>query len=123
MPQRSHRVSPYPPRPGSFGLARVRGESMLPTLRPGDRLLVRYAAPVGEGDLVVARFPDGTLSVKRAGPPTPLRDGRPGWWLASDNPAQGIDSRHRGPVAADEVHAVVLARLWPRPRRWWTAPR
>ncbi|MGZ4455006.1 MAG: S24 family peptidase, partial [Nocardioides sp.] len=86
VPQRSHRVSPYPPRPGSFGLARVRGESMLPTLRPGDRLLVRYAAPVAEGDLVVARFPDGTLSVKRAGPPTPLRDGRPGWWLASDNP-------------------------------------
>jgi len=89
---------------------------MLPTLAPGDLLLVQHGAPVRAGDLVVARLPDGTLAVKRAAEARTLRDGTPGWWLLSDNPAEGVDSRHRGPVAAKDVLAVVRARLWPRPR-------
>ena len=56
--------SPHRRRP--FGLARVHGDSMLPTLRADDRLLVRYGAPVAAGRLVLARFADGTLAVKRA---------------------------------------------------------
>ena len=90
---------------------------MLPTLRPGDRLLVSYRRPVREGAVVVARFADGTVSVKRAAERRTTRAGAPGWWLLSDNPADGVDSRHRGPVAADEVIAVTVARIWPRPRR------
>ncbi len=89
---------------------------MRPTLRPGDRLLVRYAAPVRAGGLVLARFADGTLTVKRAAEPRETRTGGPGWWLLSDNRAEGVDSRHRGVVAEQEVVAVVLARVWPRPR-------
>lgn len=89
---------------------------MLPTLADGDLLLVHHGAPVRPGDLVVARFVDGTLAVKRAVEPRALRDGTPGWWLLSDNPTEGVDSRHRGPVARGEVLAVVRARLWPRPR-------
>ena len=89
---------------------------MLPTLRDGDRLLVRYGGPVRPGRVVVARFPDGTLTVKRAVEPRPGRDGRPAWWLLGDNPA-GVDSRHRGPVLEDDVLAVALGRVWPRPRR------
>lgn len=89
---------------------------MLPVLREGDRLLVRYGAEVRPGDLVVARFVDGTLAVKRAVEPRSLRDGTAGWWLLSDNPEEGVDSRHRGPVAADAVLAVVRLRLWPSPR-------
>jgi hypothetical protein len=89
---------------------------MRPTLAPGDRLLVRYGVHVPVGRLVLARFPDGTLVVKRAVEPRPTRDGRPGWWLLSDNPDEGIDSRHRGVIAAADVVAVVVARLWPRPR-------
>ena len=65
---------------------------------------------------VVAVVTDGTLAVKRAAEARTLRDGTPGWWLLSDNPAEGVDSRHRGPVAAKDVLAVVRARLWPRPR-------
>ena len=39
---------------------------MLPTLRRATWLLVRYAARVRPGALVLARFADGTLAVKRA---------------------------------------------------------
>jgi type IV secretory pathway protease TraF len=88
---------------------------MQPTLRPGDRLLVRYAAPVTPGRLVLARFPDGTLAVKRAAETRQTRSGEPGWWLLSDNPDEGVDSRHRGVIPATDVVAVVVARLWPRP--------
>jgi SOS-response transcriptional repressor LexA len=89
---------------------------MLPTLEPGDRLLVRYAARVTPGRLVVARFPDGTLTVKRAVERRETRTGEPGWWLLSDNPEDGIDSRHRGVIADRDVVAVVVARVWPRAR-------
>ena len=90
---------------------------MLPTLRDGDLLLVRYAAPVRPGALVLARFADGTLAVKRAVERRTSRSGAPAWWLLSDNPDQGVDSRHRGAVADDQVAAVVVARVWPRPGR------
>lgn len=98
---------------GAFwGWALVRGESMEPTLSAGDRLLVSYRRLPAPGDVVVARFPDGTLTVKRA-----VERRTTGWWLLSDNAAAGVDSRHRGPVADADVLAVVLARAWPRPAR------
>jgi hypothetical protein len=90
---------------------------MLPTLRPGDTVLLSYRRTPMAGSLVVARFADGTIAVKRAVERRLTRTGEPGWWLLSDNPAQGVDSRHRGVVAASEVRAVVVARLWPRPGR------
>jgi hypothetical protein len=89
---------------------------MRPTLAPGDRLLVRYGERVAAGALVIARFPDGTLAVKRATEPRPTAAGEPGWWLLSDEPEYGIDSRHRGVIPARDVIAVVVARLWPWPR-------
>ena len=90
---------------------------MTPTLTEGDRLLVSYRRGVRPGDLVVARLADGTVAVKRATERRTTRDGEPAWWLLSDDPDQGVDSRHRGPVPATDVIAVVLARIWPRPRR------
>jgi type IV secretory pathway protease TraF len=88
---------------------------MLPTLRPGDRLLVHYAAIPRPGDVVVARLADGTTAVKRAAERRATASGAAGWWLLSDNSEEGVDSRHRGPVAAADVLAVVRLRLWPRP--------
>ena len=85
---------------------------MLPTLRPGDRLLVRYGAPVRAGGVVVARFADGTVVVKRA-----VEQRGEGWWLRGDNPDVGVDSRHRGAVRPEDVLAVVWGRIWPRPGR------
>lgn len=90
---------------------------MLPTLGAGDRLLVRHGSPVRPGDVVLARFVDGTLAVKRAAERRTTRSGGAGWWLLSDNPTSGVDSRHRGPVPEEAVVAVVLARVWPRPVR------
>ncbi len=86
---------------------------MLPGLRDGDRLLARYGHTPSPGDVVVARFADGTGVVKRA---AERRGG--GWWLRSDNAAEGLaDSRARGVVRDEDVLAVARWRLWPRPRR------
>jgi Peptidase S24-like len=51
-----------------LGWAAVQGPSMVPTLRDGDRLLVRYGVEVRPGDVVVARHPfqQDLLVVKRA---------------------------------------------------------
>ena len=85
---------------------------MAPTLRDGDLLLVRWGAPVRPGQLVLASLPgDRPLSVKRA---AFRQDG--GWWLERDSRAEGVDSWLVGAVPEESVRAVVLARLWPRPR-------
>jgi hypothetical protein len=96
------------------GTVVVEGRSMLPTLRPGDRLLVGYDHPVRDGDVVVVRLPDGAgLGVKRA-----LRHDDDGWWVERDNPAEGADSWLWGSAVADaDVLGVVRWRLWPRPGR------
>ncbi|HET6153126.1 MAG TPA: S24 family peptidase [Marmoricola sp.] len=100
-----------------WGLARVTGRSMVPTLSPGDRLLVEYGAVPGPGLLVLARFADGTLAVKRVAYAATTGAGAAGWFLLSDNPEEGIDSRHRGALPPEALEAVVLGRAWPHPGR------
>jgi signal peptidase I len=100
-----------------FGLARVHGRSMLPTLSERDRLLVRYDAVPRPGDLVLVRLPADSagaarpLAVKRV-----VRRETGGWWVERDNPAEGVDSWLVGTVADHDVVATVVARVWP-PRR------
>lgn len=90
---------------------------MEPTLRDGDRLLVRYAAAPRVGRLVVVALPDGPqgprpLAVKRL---TRLEaDG--GLWVESDNAAVGTDSWTVGALPGGALRAVVVSRL-PRVRR------
>jgi hypothetical protein len=43
--------------------------------------------------------------------------GGAGWWLLSDNPSLGVDSRRFGAVAEADVLAVVVKRIWPLVRR------
>jgi phage repressor protein C with HTH and peptisase S24 domain len=90
---------------------------MEPGLREGDRLLVSYAASPRPDDRVLVAFPDGTLAVKRAVERRATRTGAPGWWVLSDNPGEGVDSRHRGVLPADAVRGVVRLRVWPVVRR------
>ena len=87
----------------------VQGPSMLPTLSPGDCLLVRRPRRVRPGDVVVARFParPDLLVVKRA-----VRPEGALWWVEGDNPAVTDDSRRYGPA---EVLARVVLRYWPLP--------
>ena len=96
---------------------------MEPSLRPGDRLLVDYRRRPTAADVVLARFPDGTLAVKRVDSSRSTVSGEPGWWLLSDNAAEGVDSRHRGAFADGAVLGVVRLRLWPRPGRVTRRPR
>jgi hypothetical protein len=90
---------------------------MAPTLREGDTLLVVHGRTPAPGDVVIGELADGTVAVKRAVERRTTAGGAPGWWLLSDDPEVGVDSRHRGPVPQQKVRAVVVARLWPRPRR------
>ncbi|MGR7023604.1 S24/S26 family peptidase [Geodermatophilus sp. URMC 62] len=103
-----------PGLPSAWVLARVSGPSMTPTVRHGDRLLVRRSRPgtARPGDVVLARFPSrpDLLVVKRV--QRVLDDG--GVWVVGDNPLVTDDSRAYGPAVA--VGRVVL-RLRPRPGR------
>lgn len=95
---------------GRIGLAEVYNPSMLPTLRPGDRLVLRYGGPVRPGQVVVLRHPfqHDLLVVKRLA-------GRreSGWWVRGDNPYAVNDSREFGAVPDDLVVARALLRLRP----------
>lgn len=108
---------------GAFGVAivlrrleaiRVEGESMIPTLRAGDRLAIRPLRP-GEprpGQIVVARTPDREVikRVTRAAAP----DGAV--WLEGDNAARSTDSRTTGSVRRADVVGVVVGRYAPLAR-------
>lgn len=92
---------------------------MQTTLEPGDLLGVLWGGSVRPGDLVVAELPGGRgTGVKRA-----TRREAGGWWLERDSAEAGSDSWLFGAVPDADVRAVVLARLWPRPRRLRTMPR
>jgi nickel-type superoxide dismutase maturation protease len=103
-----------PALPSAWVLARVSGPSMTPTVRHGDRLLVRRVrrGTARPGDVVLARFPSrpDLLVVKRV--QQVLDDG--GVWVVGDNPLVADDSRAYGPAVA--VGRVVV-RLRPRPGR------
>lgn len=96
-----------------YGRVLVTGRSMEPTLQSGDHLLVRWGGRPRVGRLVVVRWPDRPLAVKRA----VLHD-TDGWWVERDNASAGVDSWQVGPVPDADVLATVLVRAWPlrRPR-------
>ncbi|MFW3171088.1 S26 family signal peptidase [Geodermatophilus sp. CPCC 206100] len=101
-----------PPLVTAWVLARVTGPSMSPTVRHGDRLLVRRVPPgasVPAGVVVLARFPSRPelLVVKRV-----RREVPGGHWVEGDNALVADDSRAFGPAV---VVGRVVGRLWPRP--------
>ncbi|MEV0275254.1 nickel-type superoxide dismutase maturation protease [Streptomyces sp. NPDC050610] len=96
-----------------IGLAEVYNPSMVPTLNPGDHLVVQYGAPVRPGDVVLMRHPfrQDLLIVKRA---VERREG--GWWVLGDNPYVENDSREFGAVPDEFVVARAVVRLRRPPR-------
>ncbi len=111
----------------TFGrLMRIAGQSMLPTLRPGDLVFVRRvpAAALRPGDLVAARPASlgGRALVKRLVglPAEHVRVNDQRWeltadqyFLLGDRPGDSTDSRSFGPVRPDEIVGRVDFRLWP----------
>ena len=85
----------------------VHGLSMVPTLAPGEWLLVRRDAAVREGAVVVVRLA-GRLMVKRV-----TRVGDDGVWVQGDNDAVTDDSRTYGAVPCADVVGEVRWRYHP----------
>lgn len=91
----------------------VEGQSMQPTLEPGERLLV-LPLSARAGRLVVLtdpRQPDRLL-VKRV----VLMAGEGSVAVAGDNPAASTDSRHFGPVPLAQVRGRPIYRYHPPER-------
>ncbi|MCZ2838740.1 S26 family signal peptidase [Modestobacter sp. VKM Ac-2985] len=116
---RSGSPDDLPGLPTRWVSARVTGPSMTPTVRHGDRLLVRrvaVGASVPSGTVVLARFParPELLVVKRVRRAVPG-----GHWVEGDNPLVTDDSRAFGTAV---VVGRVVGRLWPRPGRLRPTP-
>ena len=91
---------------------------MAPTLRPGDRLLVRYGAAGPPRRLVVVAGFARRHRWRSSGRPRGDRTGAPAGGLRSDNPRRRAwTPGTAGRCAEDDVLAVVRWRLWPRPGR------
>ena len=91
----------------SWGFAIVEGLSMVPTLAPGDRVLVKYGSAFGADDVVLVKRSD-QIDIKRIKRIN-------GWdvFVEGDNVHVSIDSRHYGPIHTKNIIAKVV----------WRAPR
>ena len=92
----------------------VVGESMRPTLEPGDRLLLARTRRVHPGDLVAVldpRFNRRTV-IKRVAAVSAS-----GLTVLGDNSEASTDSRIFGAVGADALQGRVLYRYFPTRRR------
>ena len=92
---------------GRRRLFRVDGDSMLPALKPGDRVIaIPYRGEqLQSGAVVVMTHPNQVkLIIKRLSAPC-----KGGWWVLGDNPASSSDSRQFGPVAATAIRAIATA--------------
>jgi nickel-type superoxide dismutase maturation protease len=103
----------------------IEGESMMPTLLPGDWALAAAGVRVSRGDVVVVEHPGrpGYEMVKRLialpgdGVGGDRLLGPDEYWIEGDHPDASTDSRRFGPVRRDELRAKVLLIYWPPPRR------
>ncbi|MCW5933991.1 MAG: LexA family transcriptional regulator [Fimbriimonadia bacterium] len=80
------------------GVVTVQGESMLPTLEPGDTVFVKRTPHAHVGKIVLARNPLGDVTLKRIGIARGLR------MLLPDNPAHEPPE----PAAGTEILAVAV---------------
>lgn len=106
----------------------VEGASMLPTLEPGDRVVVWRGARLRTGDLVALtdpRAPERTMVKRIAASPggrAGFADGSVvtaggGYVVTGDNPAFTTDSRHFGPIGSEAIQGRLVYRYGPEGRR------
>ena len=92
----------------------VVGDSMLPALRPGDRLLVLRGAPARPGHVVALadpRLASRTMVKRVAG------RGPEGVIVLGDNAGASTDSRQFGPLAPSAIRGRAFYRYFPTGRR------
>lgn len=100
----------------------VEGESMAPTLRPGDQLLCVRRRGIRRNDVVVVSpgMPAFEM-VKRVSalPGDPVGErtlGDDEYLVEGDDPTRSTDGRSFGPVRRADIAGVVLLRYLPDPR-------
>ncbi len=97
------------------GVVTVRGRSMEPTLRSGDRVLVLRGVRPRVGRMAIVSLPpdgDGArrpLAIKRITGRDPADTTR--YWVERDNPHEGVDSWQVGSLGREQVRAVVVCRV------------
>lgn len=93
---------------GKYGTVAVSGDSMLPTFRSGDWLLVAWADTFRIGDVIVVEREErpGVFLIKRV---ERNDDGK--YWVEGDNKSISTDSREWGAVAEIEIVGRVVTRL------------
>lgn len=84
-----------------IGFRRVFGESMAPTLRHGQKIVVIRADDYAVGDIVVAWHENKEL-IKRV-----VRVQNGSYWLEGDNLANSTDSRHFGWIDKSDILGVM----------------
>lgn len=94
-----------------YRMAIVSGLSMIPTLAPGERLLVRLNGPIVLGDIVVFEHAN-QFDVKRVRRIEPN-----GVFVQGDNDQVSTDSRTYGLIPHHDVLGTVTYRIWPKPGR------
>ncbi len=94
-----------------YRMAVVAGLSMIPTLAPGERLLVRHDGPIVLGDIVVFRY-ETQFDIKRV-----LRIEAEGIVVKGDNDLVSDFSPTYGVIPYDDIVGTVTYRLWPKPGR------
>jgi nickel-type superoxide dismutase maturation protease len=100
----------------------VTGESMVPALLPGDRVVVVgglgpvLRPPIRVGAIVALIDPGDPdrIVIKRV---VALEEG--GVVVRGDNKAASTDSRHFGPVSPNALRGVVVYRYHPDDRKGW----
>ncbi|HMM79119.1 MAG TPA: nickel-type superoxide dismutase maturation protease [Pyrinomonadaceae bacterium] len=88
---------------------KVVGDSMVPGLLEGERILTDPKAPLSQGDVVLVRHPykTGVRIIKRLSSIEP--DGR--LFLEGDNPGASSDSRTFGLISRGDVIGKVISKI------------
>jgi nickel-type superoxide dismutase maturation protease len=97
-----------------LGRVEVTGDSMLPALSPGDRLLVLRAGRPAVGDVVAVTDP--RLATRTMVKRVAAVDAR-GITVLGDNPPASTDSRDLGPVPPASIRGRAVYRYFPDSRR------
>ena len=94
---------------GRLEAYRVDGDSMLPTLKDGDAVMIATSQSISPGDIVLAKHPY-KQSVKVLKRVEKIDDaGR--FSLIGDNPAESTDSRTFGTVPIEYIYGKAVCRL------------